>query len=124
MRDPANLNAKPMAFTPTQNPARPRPAFELRLGGIKAAIWRNDTENGARYNTTFSRSYREGEQWHNTDSFGRDDLLLVAKLADQAHSWIFAQARETAAPTTGASAATPVAEAPSRSSLPAVARTR
>ena len=27
-----------------------------------------------------------------TTSFGRDDLPLVAKVADIAHSWIFAQA--------------------------------
>ena len=94
-----------MAFTQNQNPNRPRPVFELRLGAIKAAIWRNDTENGARYNTTFSRAYREGEQWHNTDSFGRDDLLVVAKLADQAHSWIFAQARDGAVPSATPTAA-------------------
>jgi hypothetical protein len=73
---------------------KPRPVHEVRLGRIKAALWRNDTENGVRFNTTFSRIYRDGEEWKSTESFGRDDLLLLAKVADQAHSWICGQAQE------------------------------
>jgi hypothetical protein len=48
-----------------------------------------------RYNVTFARLYKEGEEWRTTESFGRDDLLVVAKVADQAHSWIFDQTQET-----------------------------
>ena len=49
-------------------------------------MWRNETEGGAiRHNVTFSRIYKpEGEQWHSSTSFGRDDLLLLGKLADRA----------------------------------------
>ena len=68
-----------------------RPVHEIRLGRIKAAIWANITENGVRHNTTFSRLYRDGDEWKDSDSFGRDDLLLVAKAADLAHSWICEQ---------------------------------
>lgn len=70
-----------------------KPAHEVRLGAIKAAIWKNDTEKGVRYNTTFTRLYRDEEEWKHTDSFGRDDLLVLAKVADQVHSWIHAQAQ-------------------------------
>jgi hypothetical protein len=70
-----------------------KPVHEVRLGAIKAAIWKNDTQNGVRYNTTFSRLYRDEDEWKNTDSFGRDDLLILGKVADQAHSWIHAQAQ-------------------------------
>jgi len=66
-----------------------RPVHEVRLGRIKAAIWENDTQNGARHNVTVSRIYKDGEQWKDSNSFGRDDLPLVAKVVDQAHSWIF-----------------------------------
>lgn len=65
-----------------------KPIHEVRLGSIKAAVWRNQTETGVRYNATFGRLYKEGNQWRTTGSFGRDDLLLLAKVADQAHSWI------------------------------------
>lgn len=68
-----------------------RPCHELRLGKCKAAIWRNSTEQGPRYNVTFARIYRQEDRWESTSSFGRDDLPLIAKLADQAHTWIYQQ---------------------------------
>jgi hypothetical protein len=71
-----------------------KPAHQIRLCSIKAAIWKNDTASGVRFNVTFSRLYRDGEEWKSTDSFGRDDLLLVAKVSDQAHTWICNQRGE------------------------------
>ena len=68
-----------------------KPVAEVRVGAVKAAIWPNQTESGAvRYNVTFSRIYKDAEgNWKSTSSFGRDDLLVVAKVADQAHTKIF-----------------------------------
>jgi hypothetical protein len=71
------------------NPSTPKvqPVEDIRIGSIKAAIWRNDGENGARFNVTLQRLYRTGDgQWHSTASFGRDDLLVVMKVADAAHT--------------------------------------
>ena len=68
-----------------------RPAHEIRLGAIRAAIWQNRTQNGERYNVTLSRLYKDGDQWKDSASFGRDDLLLVAKVVNEVHSWIFEQ---------------------------------
>lgn len=70
-----------------------KPVHEIRLGSIKAAIWQNQTENGTRYNVTVARIYKDAEQWKSTDSFGRDDLLVLAKVADLAHTWIFENAK-------------------------------
>jgi len=71
-----------------------KPVHEIRLGRIKAAIWENDTQNGTRHNVTLSRLYKDGEHWKDSQSFGRDDLPLVGKVSDLAHSWIFEQAAE------------------------------
>jgi len=71
--------------------AKVRPVHEIRLGRVKAAIWENETQNGIRHNVTVSRLYKDGDQWKDTSSFGRDDLPLVSKVVDQAHSWIFQQ---------------------------------
>lgn len=81
-----------MATSQKTEPARKanKPAQEIRLGRIKATIWANSGENGTRYNVTFTRLYKEGDVWKDSQSFGRDDLPLIAKVADQAHSWIFA----------------------------------
>lgn len=59
------------------------------MGRIRAAIWENDTQNGKRCNVSITRIYRDGnDKWQDTTSFGRDDLLLVKKVADAAHTWI------------------------------------
>ena len=71
-----------------------KPVHEVRLGRIKAAIWRNDAPNGSLYNVTIVRLYKDGNQWKDATSFGRDDLPLVAKVADLVHTWIFSQGQE------------------------------
>ena len=64
-----------------------QPAEEVRVGSVKAAIWRNEGDSGAYFNVTFQRLYRtEDGQWQSTASFGRDDLLVLAKVADAAHT--------------------------------------
>jgi len=66
-----------------------KPVHEVRLGRIKAVIWGNEAENnGVRHNVQLRRIYKDGEEWKQSDSFGRDDLPLVAKVADMAHTWI------------------------------------
>ena len=66
------------------------PVKTLQCGWIKAAVWENETDSRKFYNVTFARTYKDNAQnYHDTDSFGRDDLLVVAKLADQAHTVIF-----------------------------------
>ncbi len=71
-----------------------RPVHEIRFGRIRAAIWQNETENGMRHNVTISRLYKDGDDWKDSTSFGRDDLPLVAKVCDQAHTWIFEHGSE------------------------------
>jgi hypothetical protein len=79
----------PKAETPNR-----KPIHEIRMGRIKAAIWQNDTDNGVRYNVTVGRLYKDGTDWRQTESFGRDDLPVLAKVADQAHTWIFQKQQE------------------------------
>lgn len=65
------------------------PVKTLRLGRIKAAVWENSADQRTFYNVTFARTYMDEEKkFHDTDSFGRDDLLLLSKLADQAHTFV------------------------------------
>jgi hypothetical protein len=70
---------------------RQRPVHEIRLGRIRASIWENVRENGARYNVTFARLYKDDDGWKTTASFGRDDLPVVEKVADLAFWWIHQQ---------------------------------
>jgi len=69
-----------------------RPVHEIRLGRIKAAIWERKIDDVTRHNVTISRIYKDDKnQWARSESFGRDDLLIVAKVADLANTWIFSQ---------------------------------
>jgi hypothetical protein len=74
-----------------------KPIHEIRLGAIKAAVWKNETDTGTRFNVKLSRIYKDGDTWKSTDSFGRDDLLPLAKVSDLAHSWIHQREQEEAA---------------------------
>lgn len=73
---------------PRSNDAKQKPVYEIRLGRIKAAIWANETDNGTRHNVTITRLYKDGDEWKTSTSFGREELPLVAKVADLAHTWI------------------------------------
>ena len=68
-----------------------RPVQEYRLGRVKVVIWLNETQLGARHSVQFFRLYKPdgAEHWQNTTSFNRDDLPLVARLADLAMMYIY-----------------------------------
>ena len=74
-----------------------KPVHTIRNGSISAGIWRQDTEKGPMFNVTFQRSYKEGEEWKNSTSFGRNNLLLLSLLAMRAFEWIASQPRQTRA---------------------------
>lgn len=61
---------------------------DVRIGAIKATIWTNESESGLWHSVNFSRLYKDGEEWKNTGNFRRDDLLLLAKVVDLAHTRI------------------------------------
>jgi hypothetical protein len=82
--------APPPAAEKSENGAN-KPAFEARLGRVKATAWANTGESGVWYSIVFSRLYKEGDSWKRSESFSRDDLPLVAKLADRVHTWIYEQ---------------------------------
>ena len=74
-----------------------KPVAELRIGAVKATVWENEVGGITRPNVTFSRLYRDEDQWKTTHSFGFNNLLTLAKLADQAHTLI-AEGNAEAAP--------------------------
>jgi hypothetical protein len=65
------------------------PVFGVRHRALKAAVWKNDTENGPMFNTTVARSYKDDkDQWRESGSFGYDDVLIVAELLRTCHGFI------------------------------------
>ena len=74
-----------------------QPVHTARHRNIKATVWCNQTEKGPMYNVTLSRSWRDKEGWHDSTSFGYDDLTHVAKLMYDCHSVISALRAQDAA---------------------------
>ena len=68
-----------------------KPLHELRLGRIKSTIWPARGPNPRLLSTKIVCLYKEkdGQTWKETTNFDRDDLPLVAKVADLSHTWIF-----------------------------------
>ena len=66
-----------------------QPIHTIRFGLIKASIWQNHTRSGDRHTVSIVRLYKNGDSWKESTRFGRDDLPLVCKASDLAHSWIF-----------------------------------
>jgi hypothetical protein len=74
----------------TQTTETPKPPVaKLHVGLINASIWERVTEKGTFLSVTFERRYRDANgEWHSTHSYDANDLLNLAKLADQAHTKI------------------------------------
>ena len=73
---------------------KPKPAYTIRFGHIKATIWANQSPNRLWFSVQVCRVYKNDQnEWKQSDSFGRDDLPLVCKALDQAHTWIYEQPR-------------------------------
>ena len=68
-----------------------KPAAKVSLYPVSAAIFRNASEKGdVFYNVTFERSYRDEKgEYQSSSSFGLGELLLLAKVANLAHSKIY-----------------------------------
>ena len=71
-------------FTP------PSSSFESPLYGLVSL-----RRSHPRHNVTFSRLYKDDAgEWKSTQSFGRNDLLVLAKVADLVHTRLFELPRE------------------------------
>jgi hypothetical protein len=65
-----------------------KPVEKLRSGAVEVAIWRKESEKGPFHSVTMSRSYKQGEEWKQADSFSGDEVLILSKLLDMADTWM------------------------------------
>ena len=72
------------------NSEKDRPVHEYRLGRVVGTVWYNESENGRGWhNVQIVRLYRDDDgNWQRSQSFGRDELPLVMKVANALHTWI------------------------------------
>lgn len=75
--------------------SKAKPVHVVKLGKIQASVWANETKHGRRFNVTACRLYQENGEWKRSDSFGRDELLSVARAFGAAYDWIWTQPKST-----------------------------
>ncbi len=71
-----------------------KPTHEIRLGNIRAAIWKNEGQGYTLHNVTLSKRYKAGDTWKETTSFGQNDLPKVVKCSSLAHDWILSNPQQ------------------------------
>ena len=76
--------------------AKARPVHTVRLGRVQVAIWKNETANGDRFNMTVSQGYKDGDEWKDTQSIGRDFGYQAARAFQLATDWVFQNSGEAA----------------------------
>lgn len=69
----------------------------MSIISLALSIWKNHTTAGDRYTITVVRLFKNGDIWKESTRFGRDDLLLVAKACNEAHTWVFQEGQQTPA---------------------------
>jgi len=73
-----------------------KPVKTIRLGSIEASIWENEADDGRKtHSVTFKRSYKDGEEWKDSESYWTEHLPLLAKAADMAHTAILTDLRHS-----------------------------
>ena len=64
-----------------------QPAAKFRLGYVTATVWKNDDF----FNVVLARSYKDGDDWKETDQLNAGDLLNAAKCLERAEAFISGQ---------------------------------
>jgi hypothetical protein len=65
-----------------------KPVHQVRIGRIKAAVFENGDD--APRKVQFQALYKDEEdQWRGSQSFTREDLPLLIKVADRVHSYLY-----------------------------------
>jgi hypothetical protein len=77
-----------------------KPVTQFRAGQVTASIWATEKELNNKkvtfYNVTIVKSYMddETEEWKQTSSFNREDLVKVALITNKAIDYIYSSKKD------------------------------
>ena len=84
------ISVPQFSMTPSKHSVKPISVFRLR--GITASVFANiaETKNGdvTFHKVNVQRTYKDGNEFKTTSTFGRDDLPIVQLLTDRAWQFI------------------------------------
>ena len=65
-----------------------RPVQNIRVGGINAAIWEQEGSKGNFMNVSFSRSYKQDNEWKTSHTYTVNQLDDLRRAATEAETYI------------------------------------
>ena len=76
----------------TESSVNQKPVKVIRVRGVSASIFANHGKSDGRditfHKVSLQRSYKDGDEWKQTTSFGRDDLPVVSLVMKRAWEFI------------------------------------
>lgn len=54
-----------------------KPIYTVKYGAIQFSVWDNKTDKGSYKTITFSRTYKDGDKFKQTNTFKPTDLPLI-----------------------------------------------
>lgn len=60
------------------------PVKKFRVGAVTATVWKNENN----FSVTLQKSYKDGEEWKNTDTLFHSDVLCAMKALERAEAFI------------------------------------
>jgi len=73
-----------------------KPEKSFRFGPIEVSIWKRQASNGEIFlNASVSRSFKKGDEWKRTSSFGTNDIPVLIEQLKQALAFMNQAERPT-----------------------------
>lgn len=70
---------------------RTKVVHEIRQGLLTVRIRRTKSGSDVRHMLSIHRLYKNGDLWHESTRFGRDDIPFIRFMLDEAHTWMIQQ---------------------------------
>ena len=78
-----------------ESSASTKPVKTYRFRGISASIFENKTDKGELFHkVSIVRTYKDGKNFQTTPTFSRDELPIVALVAQQSFDFILCEERD------------------------------
>lgn len=65
-----------------------QPAAKFKIGLISAIVWANEANGRTHHNVVLSRSYKDGNDWKETDQLGHGDIMNAVRVLQRAEQFI------------------------------------
>ena len=65
-----------------------KPVKKFRVGGIVASVWEHKKDDVTSQSVTFQKSYKDGDEWKETNSYFPQDLPKLALVSKKAYEFV------------------------------------